>query len=179
MNFQSVEPATGVWCLASGHAVNPSWRLGRDFHVAHGPESRHHTPSATEVLTEHFNGNTIGVSRAGVGTDCQDRERQGRRDRADMDVLVASPGSQYPPLLPTPLIIKWDSSGSVAFVASNVSGPSILTVPLRYPVLFVLYSMGIEFRITIGEKTNQNTSRTTGFSYIFTAYNRLYLRARC
>jgi len=49
--------------------MNPSWRLGRDVPVAHGPEARHHTPSATEVLTEHFTGNTIGVSRVGVGTD--------------------------------------------------------------------------------------------------------------
>ncbi len=80
--------------------MNPSWRLGRDFPVAHGPESRHHTPSATEVLTEHFNGSAIGVSRAGVGIDCQDRERHGRRARAYRDVLAASPGSQYPPRLP-------------------------------------------------------------------------------
>ena len=46
-------------------------------------------------------GGAFGVSRAGVGSDCQDRERQGSRDRADMDVLVASPGYHYPPWLPT------------------------------------------------------------------------------
>ena len=46
-------------------------------------------------------GDAFGVSRAGVGSDCQDRERQGSRDRADMDVLVASPGNHYPPWLPT------------------------------------------------------------------------------
>ena len=46
-------------------------------------------------------GGAFGVSRAGVGSDCQDRERQGGRDRADMDVLVASPGYHYPPWLPT------------------------------------------------------------------------------
>jgi hypothetical protein len=43
----------------------------------------------------------IGVSRAGVGVECQDRERQGCRDRAYRDVLAASPGRQYPPWLPT------------------------------------------------------------------------------
>ena len=46
-------------------------------------------------------GDAISVSRARVGSDCQDRERQGGRDRADMDVLVASPGNHYPPWLPT------------------------------------------------------------------------------
>ena len=35
--------------------MNPSWRLGRDIPVAHGPESRHYTPLATIVLSKHFN----------------------------------------------------------------------------------------------------------------------------
>ena len=47
-----------------------------------------------------FIGDTFGVSRVGVGSDCQDRERQGSRDRAYMDVLVASPGNHYPSWLP-------------------------------------------------------------------------------
>ena len=41
--------------------------------VAHGPESRRHTPSATIVLSI---GNVSGVSRVRVGSDFQDRERQ-------------------------------------------------------------------------------------------------------
>ena len=61
------------------------------------PDSRHYTPLATIVL---FIGNIFGVSRAGAGSDWQDRERQGSRARADMDVLVASPGNHYPPRLP-------------------------------------------------------------------------------
>ena len=48
-----------------------------------------------------FIGDAFGVSRAGVGGDCQDRERHGRRDRAYKDVLVASPGNHYPRWLPT------------------------------------------------------------------------------
>ena len=59
------------------------------------------------VLSETFNGNTIGVSRAGVGTDCQDRYVQDERyvagagmRRSDffqvgivfMDVATESPG---------------------------------------------------------------------------------------
>ena len=47
------------------------------------------------------NGYTTYASRAGVGSDCQDRERQGSRDRAYTDVLVASPGNHYPLWLPT------------------------------------------------------------------------------
>ena len=104
--------------------MNPSWRLGRDIHVAHGPESRHHTPSAAAVLTKHVNGNAMGVSRAGVCSACQDRERHGQGEtgnrsrgqpglwsaRADTDVLVASPGKHYPPRLPTPLTTQWKSS---------------------------------------------------------------------
>ncbi len=115
ISVRSVESAAGVWCLPSGLAVNPSWRLGRDVHVAHGPESRHHTPSAAEVLTGHFNGNSIGVSRVGVDIDYQDRERHGCRARADTDVLVASPGSQYPPRLPAIPIFtgKASESGSI------------------------------------------------------------------
>ena len=62
------------------------------------PEVRHHTPSATIVLIIK---DTFGVSRAGVGSGCQDRERQGSRDRAYTDVLVAGPGNHYPRWLPT------------------------------------------------------------------------------
>ena len=61
--------------------------------VAHGPESRHHAPLATNVLPEHFNECPTGVSRAGVGVKCQDRERQDVATRAYMDVLAASPGT--------------------------------------------------------------------------------------
>jgi len=80
MSFRSVESATGVWCLASGLAVDTSMCARSRLPVAHGPDSRHHTPLATIVLPEHFDGCTTGVSRAGVGSDCQDRERQGCRD---------------------------------------------------------------------------------------------------
>ena len=79
--------------------AHPCAQSRSTVHPEHnGPESRHHTPLAMIVLSI---GDTIGVSRARVGSDCQDRERQGSRDRADMDVLVASPGNHYPPWLPT------------------------------------------------------------------------------
>ena len=99
--FRLSNPPLGGQYLASGLATRTSLSARSRLPVAHGPESRHYTPVATNVLYEHFNGNSIGVSRAGVGTDCQDRERQGSRDRAYKDVLVASPGSQYPSQLPT------------------------------------------------------------------------------
>ena len=91
INFRSAESANEVWYLASGLAINTSmWARSRlpspiapallyllrsCSRVAHGPESRRHTPLATLVLSEHFTGNTTGVSRAGVGAEWQDRER--------------------------------------------------------------------------------------------------------
>ena len=75
--------------------------LGRDVPVAHGPESRHYTPSATMVLNQTFRTLMLSVMQElGVGTYCQDRERQGCRARAYKDVLAASPGSRYPPPAP-------------------------------------------------------------------------------
>jgi hypothetical protein len=76
--------------------AHPCAQSRSTVHPEHnGPESRHHTPLTTIVLSEHFNGNTIGVSRAGVNSACQDRERQGSRARAHTDVLVASPEVRY------------------------------------------------------------------------------------
>ena len=116
MNIGSFKSAAGVWCLASGLAREPiRGGLGRDILVAHGPESRHHTPSATRVRTEHFKCNAIGVSRAGVGIGCQDRERQGSRDRVYTDVLATSPGSQYPPWLLTLDRLSGSAMGQVHF----------------------------------------------------------------
>jgi hypothetical protein len=41
--------------------------------------------------------------KAGVGTGTWDRNFQGRKFRAYMDVLVACPGCQYPPQRPLPV----------------------------------------------------------------------------
>ena len=54
MKFWSVGPATGVWCLASGRAVNPSWRLGRG-------ESWQSVPTPTP----HSADNTVGQQSIG------------------------------------------------------------------------------------------------------------------
>ena len=42
--------ASGVPCSPSGLAMNPSWRLGRDVLVAHGPEGEQDTPLADEPV---------------------------------------------------------------------------------------------------------------------------------
>ena len=39
-----------VQCLISGHAVNPSMGARTRLPVSYGPETRHHTPSATWVI---------------------------------------------------------------------------------------------------------------------------------
>ena len=38
-----------VQCLISGHAVNPSMGARTRLPVSYGPETRHHTPSASWV----------------------------------------------------------------------------------------------------------------------------------
>ena len=58
-----------VWCLNSGHAVNPSMGARARLPVSHGPESRHHTPSAMRVVhrtvvSKRFAQRSVG---AGVG----------------------------------------------------------------------------------------------------------------
>ena len=39
-----------VWCLIPGHAVNPSMGARTRLPVSYGPETRHHTPSASWVI---------------------------------------------------------------------------------------------------------------------------------
>lgn len=60
-----------------------------------------------------------GCVRAGVGTDCQDRERQEVATRAYRDVLVASPGSQYRLRLPTDGTIVVEEPGGLADYSSG------------------------------------------------------------
>ena len=88
----------GVWCTRRSYAVpviETALQNRRTLTVLNQDIT---PPSATIVPSM---GDAFGVSRARVGSDCQDRERQGGRDRADMDVLVASPGNHYPSWLPT------------------------------------------------------------------------------
>ena len=101
--FWSVEPAEGVWCPASGLAVNTSlWARAR-LPVAHGPESGHHTPSATIVLVRTTQMATLFVlPELGVGIYCQDRERQGCRARVPREGFTTCPGNGYPPPAPHP-----------------------------------------------------------------------------
>jgi len=69
--------------------------------VAHGPEAKHRTPSATIVLIRIFQmAIPFVLLELGEGMYCQDRERQGSRARAYKDVLAASPDSTYPPPAP-------------------------------------------------------------------------------
>ena len=75
------------------------------------------------MLSEHFDGNTTGVSRAGVGSKCQDRERQGVATELTgmylQRVLAVStqPGSPPP-------ITQWDSSG--LWGIDNMTGNSLI-----------------------------------------------------
>ena len=85
--------------------AKPPWGFGRDFPVAHGPDSRHHSPSATIVLSI---GDVIDVSRAGVVSDCQDRERQDvATEPTGMSLWRVLAITNHPGSPPT---IQWDSN---------------------------------------------------------------------
>ena len=43
-----------VQCLISGHAVNPSMGARSRLPVSYGPETRHHTPSASWVSEQRW-----------------------------------------------------------------------------------------------------------------------------
>jgi len=53
----------------------------------------------TTMVSVRFARRSVG---AGAGIDYQDLTRQGCRGRDHRDVLVACPGSQYPPQRPAP-----------------------------------------------------------------------------
>ena len=98
-SFSTCVDAKVVQCLISGHAVNPSMGARSRPPVSYGPETRHHTPSASWVmlilwiLTDKH-----GVwLKAGVGGYYQDRTRQEAEYRAIHGCTRASPGSNHPP----------------------------------------------------------------------------------
>ena len=49
-SFSTCVAAKVVQCLISGHAVNPSMGARTRLPVSYGPETRHHTPSASWVV---------------------------------------------------------------------------------------------------------------------------------
>ena len=69
-----------VWCLISGHAVNPSMGARSRLPVSHGPETRHHTPSASWVSEQGVDSDRYArhTTEAGAGGYYQDRTRQAR-----------------------------------------------------------------------------------------------------
>ena len=57
-----------VQCLVSGHAVNPSMGARSRLPVSYGPETRHHTPSASWViLVQWFQIDGYGAGLRWVG----------------------------------------------------------------------------------------------------------------
>jgi len=52
-----------VWCLFSGHAVNPSMGARARLPASHGPEIRHHTPLAMwEFISQWILIDTHGIT---------------------------------------------------------------------------------------------------------------------
>ena len=78
--------------------------LGRDIHVAHGPEVRYRTPSAPCVVLVHwFLTDKHGIRlEAGVGGYYRDRTRQEAESERHKDVLervpVVTPRHSAPPV---------------------------------------------------------------------------------